>query len=326
MAVWKAGTVSTCFNIAQFPHFFGDRGARVLTLSPSNQIQMNPKATKDLAQLQPDDLIKEVSLGLELVCDNVISLSEDARFSCESARYRAGRILLAFSEEEAAKALILIDAIRCPRNHPNHANHLGCFNEHLAKGIYVEYCRISPNTFGEAEKYIQRLRPDLYIDTDDYQVWIGRNDILQRREDLIYVSRVRASGKHSWNSPLFWPEDLRKMGCNVDVSAILNLVGAMRRCGFMKEAALREIARIWQPVVMNADFLIGGLEQLNFETLEALNAAGLIEGSSGDDQIAVVHRWYYPLYSLNLSPIRVKPSEAEEWKEDQEALNWEQLY
>src|SRR6266446_2895883 len=109
MAVWKAGTVSTCFNIAQFPHFFGDRGARVLTLSPSNQIQMNPKATKDLAQLQPDDLIKEVSLGLELVCDNVISLSEDARFSCESARYRAGRILLAFAEEEAAKALILME-------------------------------------------------------------------------------------------------------------------------------------------------------------------------------------------------------------------------
>jgi AbiV family abortive infection protein len=299
----------------------------VHTLNGEGNEEMTPKATKDMVQLKTDDFIREVAKELDLVFDNVMTLADDARFSCESGRYRGGRILLAFAEEEAAKILILLDAVRAPRNHPNLAQHLGGFNEHLAKGIYIEYCRISPHTFEEAVHYLQSLRPDLYIDTDDYQVWIGRNDILQKREDLIYVSRIRDSeNNHSWNSPLRYPEDLRRLGCNTDISAILRLISAMRRCGFMKEAGLREIGRIWQPIEMKTDFHISDIEKLNFNTLEALNAAGLLEESSSDDHRAIQRDWYYPLYSVDLSPIRVKLTEAVEWKREQEALNWEQLY
>src|SRR6516162_3273491 len=101
---------------------------------------MNPKATHELAKLAPNEFFPAVARGLELVNENVETLVVDAETLCKAGRYRGGRILKAFAEEEAAKILILLDAVRCPIDTgPDRANllrQLKSFNGHIEKGIY----------------------------------------------------------------------------------------------------------------------------------------------------------------------------------------------
>jgi AbiV family abortive infection protein len=290
---------------------------------------MNPKATQELAQLPFDEFVPAVSRGLELVIENVTALSADAEALFESGRHRGGRILKAFAEEEAAKILILLDAVRCPTetgaDRANLVRQLRAFNDHVPKGIYVEYCDWRPATFEEADRYASRERSTLFINSSDYEAWIERNKILQDREDLIYVSYVKAYGNQYWNSPALYPEFLAKGDCRLSTSTILSLVNAMKRCGFFSDRALREVAAIWRSIRMTNDFHIGDIEKLNRSTLQAVELAGLFSDPSNSDFGVVIDR-LFPLYAVDLTAIRVKEAEMEKVRREHEESIIEQLY
>ena len=139
---------------------------------------MNPKATQHLAQLSPDEFFHAVARGFELAIENVETLSTDAETLCKANRPRGGRILKAFAEEEAAKILILLDAVRCPvepgEDRANLVRQLKAFNDHVAKGIYVQYCDWRPSAFEEAVRYTSRERSSLFVNSSDYEAWIER--------------------------------------------------------------------------------------------------------------------------------------------------------
>ena len=71
-------------------------------------------AVIDLAKFSDDRLFKEISEGITHIVENAVSLDDTARRLCQAQEYRAAEILRGFAEEEAAKVLILIDAVRCP--------------------------------------------------------------------------------------------------------------------------------------------------------------------------------------------------------------------
>ncbi len=95
---------------------------------------MHAKAIKDLAQLADNRLFEEVAKGLTIVLENAACIEADSIFLADQNHPRSCEILRNISEEEAAKFLILMDAIRCPRQPASDfANQLARFNDHFSK-------------------------------------------------------------------------------------------------------------------------------------------------------------------------------------------------
>ena len=123
---------------------------------------MRARAIRDLAQLSDDDFFREVA-GLVLVFQNATHLEDDARLLAEKGRHHGRHVLVTISAEEAAKYLILLDAVVCPRQPAKRfADQLGRFNDHLAKGLYAEACSKRPATFGQLQSYLAHDRVEYY--------------------------------------------------------------------------------------------------------------------------------------------------------------------
>ena len=63
---------------------------------------MRTKAIGDLAQLSPDDLFREVSIGFELIVSNALTLEQDAK-AIYDRKTNSYDVLLAIAREEASK-------------------------------------------------------------------------------------------------------------------------------------------------------------------------------------------------------------------------------
>jgi len=279
---------------------------------------MEPRAIRDLAQLPDDKFFQEVAKGLDLVFENASAMEADAQRLIAEKAWRGARVLRAIADEEASKYLILLDAVRCPRSTNDEKKmfdrQLGYFNKHLPKGIYAEYCYIQPNDFKEAKRYVELCRPELYLDGPEYVLWTFRNQILQKREDRIYVDYVRSDEGRGWTTPAYELSILEEAGEPL-YSGSLRLAGALQKLGFAKADALAIIAQVWRPVEITDDFDIFKLSELTERTLQALADKSLLVNDERAIQIAI-DRWLFPLYSLDLNPL---PVDRKALREEQQA-------
>lgn len=102
---------------------------------------MRVRASRDLASLPDAEFFETVAEGLGLIVKNIARVYEGAATLSEAGQKHVSRVLSMIAEEEAAKYLILIDAVRCPKQPPSRlSNQLGRFNQHLAKGLYARAC------------------------------------------------------------------------------------------------------------------------------------------------------------------------------------------
>ena len=107
---------------------------------------MKARAIKDLTQLADPLFFAAISEGLGLIAKNVARLWDAASMLGENAMSHAASVLTVIAEEEAAKYLILMDAVRCPRQPADRlVRQLARFNDHLAKGIYARSCWMRGN-------------------------------------------------------------------------------------------------------------------------------------------------------------------------------------
>src|SRR5437867_4176591 len=104
---------------------------------------MRVKAINDLVQLSDSEFFSAIAEGLRLVMRNVARLRDGATVLGRSEHRHASRVLSAIAEEEASKFLILLDAVRCPRDY-RLPEQLDRFSSHLAKGIYAKVCGMRP--------------------------------------------------------------------------------------------------------------------------------------------------------------------------------------
>ena len=111
------------------------------------------RAIKDLCQLPDARLFEEVATGIGHVVRVVGRLDAATHNLSEVGNHHAAQILGNLAEEEAAKVLILLDAVRCPRNKQTERSRvLGYFHDHLAKGLYAEVCHWRPIDFAEVTR------------------------------------------------------------------------------------------------------------------------------------------------------------------------------
>lgn len=263
---------------------------------------MRTKAICDLAQRSDPDLFQEVAVGLDLVAQNALALEDAARRLREERHARGHVVVRGPAVEEAAKFLILLDAIRCPRT-PSAAfgRQLGRFVNHLAKGIYAESCNWEPATFADFEQWTERERRDFHLDGPNDVDWIFPNRITSGRENAFYVDYVETDEGHQWTEPR---EHEVVLEFPYAPPRVLSLVRDLYALGFADARALEVVAHTWRPVTMNPTFHRRELRNLNQQTLVALQERGLLRDTPGA-AAEVIDRWLFPLYSVDLASIPV---------------------
>ncbi len=268
------------------------------------------RAIKDLCQLKDADLFKEVAEGTSLIVECANRLDAAAQKLSKSDDHHAARIIGNLAEEEAAKALILIDAVRCPpAKSKQKARTLSYFYSHLAKGIYVDVTGLSPANFAEITRHIDDAREQYYLDGPVDVDWIFPNRITQRREDDLYVGYVREGNDEAgryWHHPIidrlpfYW------------TSPAIRLIIAMQQAGMTTHEGLAVVAEVWRPVEVKLETTKDELEGLNWQTLETLESRGLLAIDDEKGNRSIRDDWSFPLWSLCLGLRKVDRAKLRE--------------
>jgi len=271
---------------------------------------MKTKAFQDLVQLSDESLFEEVADGLKLIFENSMRIYSDACQLADKQNSRGHRILCLIAEEEAAKYLILLDAIRCQRKTgQDFSRQLKKCNDHLAKGIYTQYAWASPSTFGDIRKWVDDWRREYYLDGPNDVDWVLQNSIVQQREEAIYVDYANSEGKHIWLSPSRY-DDFDSLPLSGTMPPIIELVRALNDVGFADAKALSKIASIWRSVQISDELnWYNDLRRLNIQTLEALNNDRLLKEQPQAVYEIIVNKWLFPLYPLELEMLKIDKSE-----------------
>ncbi len=266
---------------------------------------MRVRAIKDLSQLSDAGFFAEAAEGLGLVMANARRLYASAITLAEAKHYHGARVLQALSEEEASKYLVLMDAVRCPRQPGKRfAAQLGRFNDHLAKGLYAQACLMCPATLEQLQEYLDQYREQFYLDGPNDVDWVFRNDIIRRREEALYVDYVAHEDGHTWFHPGIYYDSSTGFFTPVESGALL-VAGLLHEVGMSTADALTAIADIWRSEAMLPEMQSTQLRQLNHRTLKRLESSGLLQERSDSDYQQIIDRWQFPLYTLNLSLLPV---------------------
>ena len=274
------------------------------------------RAIGDLASYSDDQLFKEVSEGIPLIVENAVGLDEAAHRLYRDKEFRASGIMRGFAEEEAAKILILIDLVRCPRDWENRAGVAKRFYGHVAKRIYALTCSYPDiASFKELCGLVESECLPYYLDGPNWVDWIFPNSITAGREQALYVDYVREItdevGESYWSTPsvpLPRPWRYESPNC-VALSQTLSDGGANSPDG------LAAIANIWRGFEPEPEMDRSELRRLIAHTLERLEMCGL---STGDESASnlIVSSWSFPLWTLTIKEPRGKPEDLEELREE----------
>lgn len=261
---------------------------------------MRPRAIRDLVQLSDSDLFEQVSIGIGHIASNAKRLADDAAVLEEAKKPRGFSVIASLLNEEAAKILILLDAVRCPRKPPEIlSSHLSKFNDHLAKGIYADATYWSMPTFEDLIKAVDETRQQYHLDGPNDVDWIFRNRVLAEREETLYVDYIDTGESHYWHVPridyFFGPPS--------PMSWVLSqaLVGL----GCTSPASLSLIAYKWRPVQIKPETDWPQTRKLNWATLVDLDSEGhlsLVKDTCVDRDVRIIlDSWQFPMYALNLA-------------------------
>ena len=218
-------------------------------------------------------------------------------------------ILQCFAEEEAAKSLILFDAIRCPKAlTAEFSRLLKQIDQHVGKGVYVRYYDTSPSDMTEVKRIVDWECQGFYRE-GEYGEFILPNRIKTSRESRLYVSYVRNDdGTHGWIAPRN-PFDFEVRSR----SSTIRVVEALLAAGIFEVKALKVVRDYWRKIPftdIGTDPLAVDLEtsirwrelmDLNFGMLKELDHLGLLSSAATiEHQQTLIRELLFPLYPFDL--------------------------
>ena len=256
-------------------------------------------AVKELAARSDKHLLLAIGEGIGHLVTNIERLHDAAIRLADVDDHTSAAILGSIANEEAAKVLILLDAVRCPPSRAEERRRtLSWWSEHLWKGLYAKVCDrgLDHRNFGELQAFIERESAYFYLDGPTGVDWIYRNSILAEREGRMYVDFVRGITPGKGESP-WWstPSTYR----HYSPADCLYLVGALAHVGATSVEGLRAVAMVWRDFEPEARTSREELRSLIDKTLLELEARDLTKISDADaGVIATLRRWPFPLWSL----------------------------
>ena len=252
----------------------------------------------NMSQSQRLDFIAE---GLPLIFSSMRGFWEAAERLDENPREAA--VLEGFAEEEAAKALILVDLVRCPPSKV--AGRLGriidTFYSHLARLIYAKAQSWRPVNLTQLQEYVDTERQAHYLE-GGMSEYIVPNWAIYSREALLYADiEMHEDGIAQWNDP----RTLSAMRISLRPPA-LDLVEALGALGVFSRAGLQALNEIWGKV----DFRDQEGPETNRELTKSfagrLDAEVLVTDSATDEHVRTFyHFWQLPMYNLEFDMLQV---------------------
>lgn len=288
------------------------------------------RAIRNLAQLCDAALYETLSEGLPLIVENATSLDESARRLYRDGDLRASQVMRGFAEEEAAKILILLDYVRCPRkSEQKKANQvLKRFYGHVAKRVHAMACEFPMiESFEDLSEFVESECLPRYLDGPSGVDWIFPNAISENREHELYVDYVQevtdTAGACFWISPtppVIFLSQYQTSDC-------VTLAQALFEAGAFSTNGLADIADVWRVFEPTSKTGRGELRDLIGESLRRL---GSHWGAVEEDKAGFIKsHWPFPLWPLtlneprqtddNLERLREERRRAVQWKEETEA-------
>ena len=267
------------------------------------------RAISHLATFPEDRLFEEVGQGIEYIVQNAANLNKAAFHLHQAEQIGASNLLRGMAEEEAAKVLILIEAIRCPvaQRGPT----LKSYYSHLAKRIYAAasaHPRI--DTFAQLRDFVDLYRRPRFLDGPNDVDWIVGNETLSDREWGIYVDFIQDTteppGEYFWSTPL----EPTPSGFPYDVPEALTLARALADAGATSTDGLATIASEWRHFDPSPDCDRDDVQEIIEKMLNGLIRQGAATGDHASMQFIYSH-WTFPLWPLELSLDADYPSIAD---------------
>ena len=261
-------------------------------------------AITNIGNQKPELFYRDVAQGIEHLAANIQRLDSSARQLSQAGDEASAALLGSFADEEAAKVLILIDAVRCPTKEAGtRARTLKRWSKHLWKGIYARSCDWKPSNFHDLTSFIGLKLQPFYLDGPMGIDWIFPNEILDQRERQIYVDLVEditETGPDSQGSYWGTPADFSSRVLDYRTSRCVEVALSLHSFGIATDRGLNHVASIWQsidPASMAPSALFAKI----LETFCAVQSEQ--DESTASGQVisfpAQLTDWPYPLWSID---------------------------
>jgi hypothetical protein len=268
--------------------------------------QIGLQQGRRLAQMKYDERLDFIAEGLPIVLESASGFL--AASKSLSAYDREAEVLRNFAEEEAGKALILLDMARCPPKQI--ASKIGTmmkwFYDHLARLIYAKASSWYATDVGQLQRYVNHERPAHHID-GDYGEYILPNHALYLRESQLYADLAAYEDEKP-----FWNEPRSTIGSLLHFDPPAHqALSALKVVGAFTQKGIRVIADVWGQEEFDLLKTSADAERLTEAMLRRIIDLGLPSDSASDKDMSRIYRWQMPMYNLDLSPIDVPMDELQ---------------
>jgi hypothetical protein len=254
-----------------------------------------------LSQMPYTKRLEVIAEGLPIVLESASGFLKASKALTDHAR--ESDVLVKYAEEEAAKALILIDIVRCPPKLIS--SKIGTmtrwFYSHLARLIYAKACRWSPMHVSQLQEYVNSERKMHYVD-GDYGEYIFPNDELFSRESKLYADIGAHEGDELfWNSPRGFPIPRLRF----DPPAY-RAVEALAAVGAFSAKGIAVVADVWGQKEFRDTQNSNDGRHLTEAMLEQLIEKQLTLEHATEGHVRILcNEWQLPMYNIDLQIIKV---------------------
>ncbi len=270
-----------------------------------------------LCRMAQDKRLAFLAEGLPIILSSAQSLWRGSRKLHKEMPREAG-VLYGFAQEEAAKVLIFMDAVRCPSHLI--ASKMGaivkCSYDHLARLIYAKASSWRLSNVAELRQYV-----DLNRNTHDREGYVGEyivpNWNQYERESRLYADiEADESGGLTWNNPL---KRAFTFTTKRHPPMALLLVEAMASLGIFTFAGLKATSEIWGQVEFADKEGRSDARRLTQELVDRLIEEGLPSDKETQQHVRTLDDWQLPMYNLDFAKRTVS---LEELRAAREAEFW----
>lgn len=229
---------------------------------------------------------------------------------------REAEVLKNFAKEEAAKVLILMDLVRCPKHRSDRESIVvGRFYGHLERLIYAQLAEWWSQDVASLRKTVEPMRKAHYLEGSMGE-YILPNSVVYDRESKLYADiEAYEDGAALWSAPIGHKSPFPQR-----MPPVLEVAEAMSACGMFTVAGLTAVFEVWQEVDFVDKETMQMAKTLTERLLERLIAEDLPAASATQEHVDALHRhWPLPMYNVDLNAIPVTLAEL---KAEQDRLLW----
>lgn len=233
---------------------------------------------------------------------------------------REAEVLKGFSEEEAAKILILMDGVRCPRNliSSKMGEIVSWFYSHQARLIYANAVNWRPVTVADLREYVNSDRKSHFVDGFAGEYVFPNWSVYQRENRLYADIESYEDGNVGWNSPSCYTDNFPSL-----VPPVLKVAEAMSVVGIFTPQGLKVTSDIWGQITFKNTETFSSARNLTRILIEQLEKENLISRTATKEHVnTLFNDWQLPMYDFDFCQI---PVTLEELKEEQERVLWAEI-